>query len=255
MVKRTNSNTYWLYGKHSVCAAINNPLRKIDQLLLNTKAIKIIHLQYDTIVRQCNIRLLTLTNHEISKRINITESVHQGFAARVQRLNNISVRELIKSNKPNSRLLILDQVTDPNNIGSIIRSSLAFGIDAVITTKNYAPIENASIVKSSSGAFENMPYIQVTNITTTVKYLKSNNYWIASIVQNGHSTIKQLLHFNKLVLIVGSEGKGIRHINLKESDIKVKIQISPMLESLNVSNATAIVLHYLYCQNIPQDLK
>ena len=248
MTKKTDSSPYWLYGKHAVYAAINNPLRKIDQLLMSTSTIKKMQLQYSNVIKKSKINLLSFTNHEISKKINIAEAVHQGFAAKVQRLKNISVSQLIQKNKPKSKLLILDQVTDPNNIGSIMRSALAFGIDAVITTKNCAPVENASIVKSSSGAFENMPYIQVLNITRVLKYLKNNDYWIASIVQHGNSSIKQLLSFDRLVLIVGSEGKGIRNINLRESDIRVKIQMSPILESLNVANSTAIVLHYLYCQ-------
>ena len=248
MIKKIDSSAYWMYGKHAVYAAINNPLRKIDQLLMSPSTIKKMQLQYSNIIKKSKISLLSFTNHEISKKINVVEAVHQGFAAKVQRLKNISVSQLIQKNKQKSKLLILDQVTDPNNIGSIIRSSVAFGIDAVITTKNCAPIENASIVKSSSGTFENIPYIQVLNITRVLKYLKSHNYWIASVVQNGNSSIKQLSPFDKLVLIVGSEGRGVRNINLKESDLKVKIQMSPMLESLNVSNSTAIVLHYLYCQ-------
>ena len=142
--------------------------------------------------------------------------------------------------------LFLDQITDPQNIGAIIRSSLGFNVDAVITTKDNAPSENATLVKSSAGAFEYVPYIQVTNISRVLNELKESGYWVVAVVQNGTSSIQEVTKFNRIALIMGSEGRGVRDINLKQSDITVKIKMSSKLESLNVSNATAIILHQLY---------
>ncbi len=181
-----------------------------------------------------------------SEKIDIQESVHQGVAIQVKKLELTSIERLLKTVNENSVILFLDQITDPQNIGAIIRSSLGFNVDAVITTKDNAPSENATLVKSSAGAFEYVPYIQVTNISRVLNELKESGYWVVAVVQNGTSSIQEVTKFNRIALIMGSEGRGVRDINLKQSDITVKIEMSSKLESLNVSNATAIILHQLY---------
>jgi len=246
--KIKNNNIYWLYGKHPVDSAINNSSRIIYKLLVTKNTNQLID-KYKAIIQDKNIEVEVLTNNEISEEIDIQESVHQGVAIQVKKLELTSIEKLLKTVNENSTILFLDQITDPQNIGAIIRSSLGFNVDAVITTKDNAPSENSTLVKSSAGAFEYIPYIQVTNISRTLNELKENGYWIASIVQNGNCSIQEIAKFNKLALIMGSEGKGVRDINLKQSDMTAKIEISPKLESLNVSNATAIVLHQLYILN------
>ena len=246
--KIKNSNIYWLYGNHPVDSAINNPSRIIYKLLV-TKNTNQLTDKYKNIIQDKNIKVEVLTNNEISKEIDIQESVHQGVAIQVKKLELTSIERLLKTVNENSTILFLDQITDPQNIGAIIRSSLGFNVDAVITTKDNAPSENSTLVKSSAGAFEYIPYIQVTNISRTLNELKENGYWIASIVQNGNCSIKEIAKFDKLALVMGSEGKGVRDINLKQSDMTAKIEMSSKLESLNVSNATAIVLHQLYISN------
>jgi 23S rRNA (guanosine2251-2'-O)-methyltransferase len=246
--KIKNNNIYWLYGKHPVDSAINNSSRIIYKLLVTKNTNQLID-KYKAIIQDKNIEVEVLTNNEISEEIDIQESVHQGVAIQVKKLELTSIEKLLKTVNENSTILFLDQITDPQNIGAIIRSSLGFNVDAVITTKDNAPSENSTLVKSSAGAFEYIPYIQVTNISRTLNELKENGYWIASIVQNGTCSIQEIAKFNKLALIMGSEGKGVRDINLKQSDMTAKIEISPKLESLNVSNATAIVLHQLYILN------
>ena len=141
--------------------------------------------------------------------------------------------------------MFLDQVTDPQNVGAVIRSSLAFGVDAVITTKDNAPSENANLVKASSGAFELMPCIQVVNLARTLDELKKHGYWIVAITQDGDIPLHKLNNFDRTVLLLGAEGTGIRDINLKQSDLRARIDISNKLQSLNVSNAAAISLYKL----------
>jgi 23S rRNA (guanosine2251-2'-O)-methyltransferase len=202
--------------------------------------------KYNNIIQERNIEVEVLTNKEISEKIDIQESVHQGVAIQVKKLELTSIERLLKTVNENSVILFLDQITDPQNIGAIIRSSLGFNVDAVITTKDNAPSENATLVKSSAGAFEYVPYIQVTNISRVLNELKESGYWVVAVVQNGTSSIQEVTKFNRIALIMGSEGRGVRDINLKQSDITVKIEMSSKLESLNVSNATAIILHQLY---------
>jgi len=246
--KIKNNNIYWLYGKHPVDSAINNTSRIIYKILVTKNTNQLID-KYKAVIQDKNIKVEVLTNNAISEKIDIQESVHQGIAIQVKKLELTSIEKLLKTVNENSTILFLDQITDPQNIGAIIRSSLGFNVDAVITTKDNAPPENSTLVKSSAGAFEYIPYIQVTNISRTLNELKENGYWIASIVQNGNCSIQEITKFNKLALVMGSEGKGVRDINLKQSDMTARIEMSPKLESLNVSNATAIVLHQLYILN------
>jgi len=228
-----------------VDSAINNVSRIIYKILVTKNTNQLID-KYKNIIQERNIEVEVLTNKEISEKIDIQESVHQGVAIQVKKLELTSIERLLKTVNENSVILFLDQITDPQNIGAIIRSSLGFNVDAVITTKDNAPSENATLVKSSAGAFEYVPYIQVTNISRVLNELKESGYWVVAVVQNGTSSIQEVTKFNRIALIMGSEGRGVRDINLKQSDITVKIKMSPKLESLNVSNATAIILHQLY---------
>lgn len=241
-----NNDTYWLYGKHPVISAIKNPSRKIFKLCVTKNTVDFIKKNIGIYIEKKNIKIEVLTNIEISSKIEINESIHQGVAIMVKRLDAPSIDNLINNIKNKSIIVCLDQINDPQNIGAIIRSSLAFAADAIITTKDNAPLEGASLVKASAGAYELMPYIQVVNMARTLKSLKDKGFWVASITQNGDSNIDDVSKFNKIALVLGSEGKGIRDINLKQSDIKIKIDMSNKLESLNVSNAAAIVLHQLY---------
>jgi 23S rRNA (guanosine2251-2'-O)-methyltransferase len=228
-----------------VDSAMNNVSRIIYKILITKNTNQLID-KYKNIIQDRNIEVEVLTNKEISEKIDIQESVHQGVAIQVKKLELTSIERLLKTVNENSVILFLDQITDPQNIGAIIRSSLGFNVDAVITTKDNAPSENATLVKSSAGAFEYVPYIQVTNISRVLNELKESGYWVVAVVQNGTSSIQEVTKFNRIALIMGSEGRGVRDINLKQSDITVKIKMSPKLESLNVSNATAIILHQLY---------
>ncbi|MFQ3307115.1 MAG: 23S rRNA (guanosine2251-2'-O)-methyltransferase [Candidatus Midichloriaceae bacterium] len=244
--KSLNTNNYWLYGKHPVISAINNPKRKILRLISTSKSAQSIE-DYKDLLRRKDVRIETFDTSDINKIVETEEGVHQGIAVQVMKLSQLSIPELLLRTKDKKSILIfLDQVTDPQNIGAIIRNAAAFGADAVITTKDNAPSENASIIKASSGTFENVPYIQVTNITRTLKEIKLHEYWVAAITQNGENNLAKMEQsFDKLGLIFGSEGFGIRNINLDQADLKIKIKISNSLESLNVSNTTAIALYQL----------
>lgn len=247
MIKRTkeNGNIYWLYGKHPVEAAITNPKREIFELLVTKNTLASTE-KYASIIKNRKIVVKILESSlELSKQIGIEESVHQGIAIKVKKLELVFIEQLLKTIGEKSILLFLDQVTDPQNVGAVIRSSLAFGVDAVITTKDNAPSENANLVKASSGAFELMPYIQVVNLARTLDELKKHGYWIVAITQDGDIPLHKLNNFDRTVLLLGAEGTGIRDINLKQSDLRARIDISNKLQSLNVSNAAAISLYKL----------
>ncbi|WPX97274.1 23S rRNA (guanosine(2251)-2'-O)-methyltransferase RlmB [Candidatus Bandiella euplotis] len=243
---KDSANTYWLYGKHPVEAAMNNPKRQILQIFGTKNTMASIQ-KYAQIIKERRIEVSILeSSSEMSKYIAIEESVHQGIAVKVKKLELVFIEQILKKIDKKSILLVLDQVTDPQNVGAVIRSSLAFGADAVITTKDNAPSENANLVKGSAGAFELIPYVQVTNLARTLNDLKKHGYWIVAITQNGSVPINKLNDFDRVVLLLGAEGKGIRDVNLKQSDVQARINISDRLQSLNVSNAAAIGLYQIY---------
>ena len=241
---KKDTSVYYLYGKHPVDCAINNPTRKIFELLITKNNLKSID-GYKTIIEKKRISIKTLENKEIRQYVGIEESVHQGIAIKVKKLTPISIEQVLKKVHEKSILLFLDQITDPQNVGAIIRSSLAFGVDAVITTKDNTPSENATLVKATAGAFELIPYVQVINLARTLNDIKKHGYWIIAITQDADTSIDTLNDFDRVALVLGAEGKGIRNINLKHSDMKVRINISNKLQSLNVSNATAISLYQI----------
>ena len=245
MKRKKDTTVYYLYGKHPVDFAIKNPIREIFELLVTKNNLKSID-KYKPIIENKKINVKVLATNDISKCIGTEASVHQGIAIKVKKLIPTFIEQILKKAKEKSILLFLDQVTDPQNIGAIIRSSLAFGADAVITTKDNAPSENANLVKATAGAFELIPYIEVINLARTLNDIKKHGYWIVAVTQNADTSITALNNFDRIALLLGAEGKGIRDINLKQSDIKARINISDKLQSLNVSNAAAISLYSLY---------
>lgn len=225
-------HSYLIYGKHAVLAAINNKSRKI----------------HDALTTPENIQMLpaTLKYRQISlmefKHI-LPDSPHQGIAATVSpiALHNIPQHIL---DAPQSKIIILDQVTDPQNLGAILRSAAAFNIAAVIYPKNNSAIENGVVAKAACGALDMVPLIEVTNISSTLQELKKEGFWSIGLDGAATQTIKEgkNLFDGKLAIVLGSEGAGIRPLILKNCDLVVRLPISATMESLNVSNAAAIVM-------------
>ena len=143
------------------------------------------------------------------------------------------------------RIVILDQVTDPQNIGAIIRSAAAFGINKLILPSDNAPDENAGIAKAACGCLELIQIAKVTNIKNTIEKLKKMDFWIAGLDTDGKGDINDISEIDKLAIIIGSEGKGMRRLTLTHCDFLIKIPISKQVESLNASNAASIIFYLL----------
>ena len=225
-------NTYIIYGKHAVLAAINNPKRKIIEILCTTESTKFL---------PANTKFTPTTNIDLK---NLTyDSPHQGLAAKVLPVTLYNIPEEISEN-PKCKIIILDQVTDPQNLGAILRSAAAFGINAVIYPKHGSAVENATVAKAACGALDMVPLIEVTNISTTLLDLKKEGFW--SMAMDGAATQSissgKNLFDGKLAVVMGSEGAGIRPLVAKTCDLIVKLPINSEMESLNVSNAAAIVM-------------
>jgi 23S rRNA (guanosine2251-2'-O)-methyltransferase len=169
---------------------------------------------------------------------------HQGFVAEIEHLEKLELKEFIKK-KNNLTLVCLDEVTDPRNIGSVIRSAASFNIDGLIVQERSFPSESKLLYKSASGCLEHIKVFEVSNINTTLKYLKTKNFWICGFDKKGEKDFTKHDWNGNNDLLFGSEGYGLKYQTLKNSDFILKIQINKKMESLNISNSAAVVFHYI----------
>jgi len=233
---RLNS-AFWIGGKHVVEAAINNPKRKIIKLIINTK-------QTNTLlVNKRNIKA-EYANDIFFKKIFKNEIPHQGFAALIEKIQEENLKFYLSENKI-FNIIALDGITDPRNIGSIIRSSVAFGFDALLLNKKDFNSKSYLLYKAASGAIENITILEVANIQNEIKLLKSNNFFIIGMDGNSNYSIYDCNLRSKNVVLFGSENLGIKQMVKSNCDQICKIPISTKIESLNVSNAVAATLSIL----------
>ena len=238
-----NKEIQVIYGIHSVLAALKNENRRHIEIAILEKYQKLIS-KYKNKIE--NIKICT---HQDLSKIYGSESVTQGIVLKTSPLKKVSFEKFIEKEegKNKSIILALDQVTDPQNIGSIMRSCSLFNCNALIVSKDNSPELTSSMVKTASGAAEIVNYIKVVNLKRSLSVLKKNGYWIYGFDSASKKVNKEINFSNKSVLVFGSEGKGIREQVKKECDEIFKIKSKPNLkyaiDSLNVSNATAIALY------------
>ncbi len=240
----TKNNNYWMCGKHTVIAALNNPRRKFYQLLV-TKACKdelAGSVQMNSKELGCNVHVVE--PREIEKLSGLSSAVHQGIALMVSPLEPVQLQEVIKKAEAKSKSIIIamDNITDPQNFGAIVRSACAFNADAIVTTKNNSASETAALSKASVGTIEKIDICIEANLSNTFKTLKKHGYWVIGLDGSAKDDIKLLKKYDKVVLVLGSEGEGMRNLVKDNCDLLVKIPISNT-DSLNVSNAAAIALY------------
>ncbi|MFM7681107.1 MAG: 23S rRNA (guanosine(2251)-2'-O)-methyltransferase RlmB [Candidatus Fonsibacter sp.] len=233
------TGAFWIGGKHAVLSAIKNPKRKINKLIITEENEK----DFNPKNFDKKIIIEIKDKKEIDKIFINENIVHQGIAAEIESIPVIELKEYLKiKNNLKNTLVVLDDITDQRNIGSIIRSCSAFNIDAVILLeKNYNP-KNKMMYKSASGAMEIVNIIPVSNITNALEVLKKNNYWVYGLDGNAKENIEDQKRSNKNVFVFGSEGDGLRRLVKENCDHLIKIQINKEIESLNVSNAVSVTL-------------
>ena len=246
--KRTKNikenSAYYMFGLHAVKAAIKNPNRKKHELWISQNA-------RAKIFSDNEIPNIPIFNIDKSKNLPISENkVHQGAILKVSPLRQPSdINEIHKNKKP-KLIIILDKVSDPQNVGSIIRSSLFFNCNAIINTLNGGSSENGSLVKAASGAFERVHYIQATNIAQTIVKLKKFGYIIIGLDETSKEKISSFKKGNDDIAIVfGAEGKGIRRLTKEYCDMLLSIDGNHTFSSLNVSTAVGITLFNIQSNN------
>ena len=170
--------------------------------------------------------------------------MHGGYVAEIEHLEQADLKEFIKEKK-NCTFVCLDEVTDPRNIGSLIRSASSFKIDGLIIKERHFPSESKLMYKSASGCMEHLNIFEVSNINSTLKNLREKNFWVYGFDAKGEKDFTDVKWEGKNVLLFGSEGFGMREHTSKYADFFVKIDMNKDIESLNISNSAAIVFHHL----------
>ena len=239
-----NKSSFFIIGKHPVIEALKNPQRKVLRVFLTEVSKKNIHREYQNKNLLKNIKIFFKTKRELDKYSNKENIMHQGYVAEVEHLEKLTLKEFIKEKK-NLNLVCLDEVTDPRNIGSIIRSASSFNIDGIIIKERHFPIDSKLLYKSASGCMEHINILTVSNINTTLKYLREKNFWVYGFDIKGKQDFKNVKWKGNNVLLFGSEGYGISKHTLNYTDYLVKIGINSKVESLNISNSAAIVFHHI----------
>ena len=239
----TNSN-FFIVGKHAVTEALKNPERKVIRVFLTEESKKSINRENQDRNLLKNVKVFFKTKKELDKYCKNEQILHQGYVAEIEPLANNLLKEFIKS-KENITLVCLQDVTDPRNIGSVIRSAASFGMDGLIVKERLYPEISKTMYKASSGAIEYLNIFKVSNINSTLKYLRENNFWVYSFDNKSKEDFCNVNWKGNNVLLFGSEGFGINQKTEKYVDYFVKIKINNKIDSLNISNSAAIVFHHI----------
>lgn len=226
-----------IYGRHAVLSAISNPKRQISKILCTKENVA-------EIKKTSSLLPQIVEKKEIDKVLPF-DAVHQGFVLFCSRLPNCSLDEIITltDTQENCCVLVLDQVTDPQNIGAIIRSAVAFNVTALIVQDKNSPLESGAMAKASAGMIEHLPICRVTNLSRAIEQLKSSGFWTIGMDGYAQTTIADLKKGGKTAVVMGSEGKGLRRLVEESCDTLVKLPMNNKVESLNVATAAAIMLY------------
>tara|TARA_Y100000996_G_scaffold317256_1_gene253420 strand:- start:799 stop:1539 length:741 start_codon:yes stop_codon:yes gene_type:complete len=239
-----NKSSFFIVGQHSVIEALKNPNRKVLRLFLTEESKKKIHKKNPKINLLKDVKVYFKTKKELDNYSTKESLQHQGYVAEIEHLDKPILKEFIK-NKKDITFVCLDGVTDPRNIGSLIRSAASFNIDGIIIKERHYPNESKLMYKAASGAIEHVNIFEVSNINSTIKNLKDKNFWVYGFDRNGNTNFTEVEWKGNNILLFGSEGSGMHKHTSKYADFLVKIEINKKIESLNISNSAAIVFHYI----------
>ena len=233
-----------LYGRHPIELALKNQRRTILELYHTKDALEGLTLP-QTIKTKC-------VDRPFLDSLVGRDATHQGLVARVSPLLQPTLDEVLKKikNKDTALIVILDQITDPHNVGAILRSAVAFDADAVLVPEAGAPPETGTLAKSASGALELIPFIRVPNLSRVMEKLKQADFWCIGLDGYAKDSIATTKLPKRCAFVMGSEGDGMRRLTQENCDYSVKLPMNPVIESLNVSNAAALTL-YEYRRQYP----
>ncbi|MFV0321342.1 MAG: 23S rRNA (guanosine(2251)-2'-O)-methyltransferase RlmB [Alphaproteobacteria bacterium] len=241
---KNNKKLDMLYGLHAVEAALKNPAREIEAIIINPNAQGKVKELYEKLAQNTphDFDLIEMERPYFDLLAG-GDAVHQSIIMFSQPLPIWEVEDLYE--KPHAMVMMLDQPSDPRNIGAILRSCAAFGADALIVTDKNTPESTPLMAKAAVGAMEYIPIIRVTNLKNAVDKLKDNGFWFIGLDGHTETAIDDIEPAEKSVIIMGSEGDGLRRLTKESCDFLVKIPMEKQMESLNMSVAASIALYEL----------
>lgn len=235
----------WIYGRHAVSAAMANPARQCRELLM-TKMLAAELMEGPHALRLPPGLSLVIAQKEEIERLLPPGAVHQGIALQADPLPDPGLETTCRpAAEGRSVVVVLDQVTDPQNVGAILRSAAAFDVQAVITTERNAPPPTGALAKAASGALEHVPYVQVANLSRALDILANMGYWRMGLDGRAGQTLREVDTTGHVALVFGAEGAGLRHLTAQKCDFLIRLPMSNKVESLNVSNAAAVAFYEL----------
>ncbi|GLV28532.1 23S rRNA (guanosine(2251)-2'-O)-methyltransferase RlmB [Sphingobium sp. TomTYG75] len=224
------------YGRHAVIAALANPNRVVRKIWGTRDALNALDLP----------PVLPIVYADVADlgRMVPSDAPHQGIVAEVEPLDDVWLGEALEAGQDDRRpVLVLDQVTDPHNVGAILRSAAAFDALCIVTQDRHAPPESGVLARSASGALEIVPWVRVVNLARALDEIAEAGYWRIGLDGEADTILGEAIGESRVALVLGAEGEGLRHNSMAHCDILAKLPISPRMESLNVSNAAAIALY------------
>ena len=237
-------SSFFIVGQHAVIEALRNPKRKVLRVFLTEESKKNIHRKNPNKNILEDVKVYFKSKKELDKYSSKENLIHNGYVAEIEHLDEIDLKNFIKD-KNNLTFVCLDEVTDPRNIGSLIRSAASFNIDGLIIKERHFPSDSKLMYKSASGCMEHVNIFKVSNINSTLKNLREKNFWVYGFDAKSQKDFTSIKWEGNNILLFGSEGFGMRKHTGKYADFFVKIRINKNIESLNISNSAAIVFHYL----------
>lgn len=224
------------YGRHAVTAALANPARTVRKIWGTREALGALDLP----------PVLPIVYADVADlgRMVPADAPHQGIVAEVEPLEDVWLGDALEEGQDDRRpVLVLDQVTDPHNVGAILRSAAAFDALCIVTQDRHAPPESGVLARSASGALEVVPWVRVVNLARALDEIAEADYWRIGLAGEATTTLGEAIGESRVALVLGAEGDGLRQNSMAHCDILARLPISPRMESLNVSNAAAIALY------------
>jgi 23S rRNA (guanosine2251-2'-O)-methyltransferase len=243
----------WLYGRHAVAAALANPQRRIRRFLAAAEVAD----DAKALIVASGARLPPGPQPEILPRpafeaLVPAGAVHQGMALAVEPLPDLAIEDVIDRVGPPPAagtvaqiVILLDRVTDPHNVGAVLRSAAAFGVLALVLPEHGAPPVTGSLARAASGALEHVPILRVVNLARAIDRLKSAGFWCVGLDEAAERPLAELKLEGRIALVLGGEGEGMRRLTRERCDLVARLPTSGAITSLNVSNAAAIALYEL----------
>ncbi len=233
---RASSGAVRLWGRHAVEAALNNPERSHRKLWATPEGLESLDGELPAGFPVERAQAADLA------RLVAKDAPHQGLVLECAPLEDVFLDEVAlgEAGRP---IVVLDQVTDPHNVGAILRSAAAFGAAAIVTQDRHAPPEGGVLAKSASGALETMPWVRVVNLARALEELAEAGYWRIGLAGEAETVLADVMPTGAIALVLGAEGEGLRPNIANHCDVLAKLPITSAIESLNVSNAAAIALY------------